>query len=201
MRRAAILILLISFSACSNFSKLSRYEKRWAFAHPVAALKARQLSGEILKTYNEVKASPLAPDNYENGGKLDAFRHVFAMAVLSSRIHAKKIKRLGEAHEKGNYRDFRKSRAEEGELPDSIGTVMDLRNNDLGISIGKRIRGKKLSMTEIKHEVLNEIRLGNAFYVRRSTSDAYVDCLNKPIDMEKWKGKWAIPKCLISTKE
>ncbi|MFL5752263.1 MAG: DUF6973 domain-containing protein [Bacteroidia bacterium] len=198
--RAAVLIFLIFTCSCSSFSKLSKYEKRWAMAHPFAALKVKKLSKSIFEVYQQMKNSG-QPDRYENGGKLDAFRHTFAMAVLSTRLSSAKIRKLGEAHEKGNYLDFIKGRAEEGELPDSIGTLMDLKNNDVGISIGKALRGKKVSLTEIRNEVLNSIAGGNAFYIKRSISGAYLDCYNRPIDMDKFRSRWAIPKCLISTKE
>jgi hypothetical protein len=200
MRRALISILVFCFTSCSQFSKLSRYEKSWTFAHPFAAAKAKRLSRDIFKTYNEVKASPLL-DHYENGGKLDAFRHVFAMAILSSKINSRKIKKLGIAHEKGNRRDFERGRAEDGELPDSLGTEMDLRNNELGIRIGRSFSGKKITITEIRNEVINEIQIGNAWYLKRDRSGAYLNCMNVPINMELWKGKWGIPKCIISTKE
>src|ERR1700741_179042 len=200
MRLFFILALIFCFSSCSRFSKLSKYEKRWALFHPFAALKVKQLSKTILSIYDEVKRSGQL-DNYENGGKLDAFRHVFSTTCLCTKINPRKIKKLGEAHEKGNYRDFLKSRMEEGELPDSMGTVMDLKNNELGISIGQRLKGRKLSITEVKNEVINSIRQGNAFYLKRNSSGVYLDCLNRTIDLSAWRSKWGIPKCLISTKE
>jgi hypothetical protein len=198
--RIAVLIILIFSCSCSSFSKLSKYEKRWAMVHPFAALKAKKLSRSIFEIYEQVKSSG-QPDRYENGGKLDAFRHSFTMAVLSTKINSAKIKKLGEAHEKGNYLDFIKGRSEEGELPDSIGTIMDLKNNDVGISIGKMFRGKKAGLSEIKNEVLNAIAAGNTFYIKRNASGTYLDCYNRPIDMDKFRSKWEIPKCLISTKE
>ena len=51
-------------------------------------------------------------------------------------LNPHKAYRLGKAHEKGNYLDYKKHRLEEGSIPDKISSDMDLCNNLKGIEIG-----------------------------------------------------------------
>jgi hypothetical protein len=54
------------------------------------------------------------------------------MALLTQNIGAKKALKLGIAHEKANFEFFLKKKNEYGELPDSMGSVMDVLNNQMG---------------------------------------------------------------------
>lgn len=145
--------------------------------------------------YKEVKSQRLL-DTLENGGKLDAFRHCFAMAYFSTFIRTKKLRRLGIAHEKGNYRQFLRGCADEsGELPDSLSSVMDLRNNELGLSLKPGI--KNLPPSEIKLRVIGQIREGRACIIKRDPQGRYVTCSGEIISREKIRGTWNIPKCLV----
>lgn len=146
--------------------------------------------------YEEVKKNNLL-DQYANGGKLDAFRHVFAMAYFSKFVKVKKLRKLGKAHEKGNYRQFLKGLEEEGEVPDSISSVMDLKNNELGFSLGCEL--KKNSAEELKQKVIEKINTGAAFIIKRNKEGIYVDCEGSIIPPEKIKGTWGIPKCLVGS--
>src|SRR3954462_1646423 len=108
--RVVLLITFIFFSVMllgQKFGKRSHYEKHWAFFHPFAALKVKRIYKLCLPHYEEVKSSGTL-DAYRNGGKLDAFRHVFFMAAFSQRINTRKLRKLGIAHEKGNYSAFLK---------------------------------------------------------------------------------------------
>src|ERR1700739_3601539 len=93
------------FSQTKKFKNLSKYEKRWAFVHPIAAVKIKHHQSEMYAVYKEVKQQRLL-DTFENGGKLDAFRHTFAMAYFSKYVHTAKLRKLGKAHEKANYWQF-----------------------------------------------------------------------------------------------
>jgi hypothetical protein len=187
------LIGFVSFS--QSFSSLSKYEKRWAFFHPCAAVKIKKHRGEMKTVYSEVKAQNLL-DKFENGGKLDAFRHTFAMAYFSKFVSVKKLRKLGKAHEKGNYLQYVKNVNDEGgELPDSLSSVMDLKNNELGFSLAKEI--KKLSVEEIKQKVIEEIKSGKAVVIKRNAEGLYVDCSGNIISRERMYKQWNIPKCLI----
>jgi len=179
-----------------TFSSLSKYEKRWAFFHPFAVLKIKKYQKEMYAVYEEVKKSQVL-DSYSNGGKLDAFRHVFAMAYFSRSVKAKKLRKLGKLHEKGNYLQFLKGVEEDGELPDSLSCEMDLRNNELGLALGKEF--KKVAVEELRQKVIEKINSGAAFIIKRGKEGKYVNCEGNIIPPEKIKGTWAIPKCLVGS--
>ncbi|MBC7865429.1 MAG: hypothetical protein IAF38_20810 [Bacteroidia bacterium] len=139
-------------------------------------------------------------DELENGGKLDAFRHVFTMSLLTQKIKSKKIRKLGIAHEKGNYLQFKNGKFEDGELPDSVGTEMDLRNNEIGIKLGSE--NKKLNSDSIIQLVLLEIKNGNCWVVRmypHKNVRIYYTCDGHRIPSEDLKGKWRNSKCLVKS--
>jgi len=186
--------LLLCYSTIVNCQKPFKEEVLWGMCHPIAAIKVKKMYSKSYAIYNQ-PATKIALDNFNNGGKLDAFRHVFFMAVFSQKIKAKKIKKLGIAHEKGNYRQFKKHQNEEGEQPDSLSNVMDLKNNELGLIIGAE--NKKLPLDELKLKVIKEINAGKATIIKRNSNGHYVDCNNQLIDQKLYVNKWYVPKCLV----
>jgi hypothetical protein len=195
-----VLFFTISVSAqTKGFHNLSKYEKHWAIWHPFAAVKAKKHQGEMYAVYKEVKQQHLL-DTFENGGKLDAFRHTFAMAYFSKYVKASKLRKLGKAHEKANHWQFLHSLPDEdGELSDSLSSAMDLKNNDIALSLAKEV--KNLSAEEIKQKVISLIKNGNVFIMKRNAQGKYLDCDGRIIPIEKIKGIWNVPKCLIKSKE
>ncbi len=177
---------------------ISRYEKRWALFHPFAAIKVKKITKKCWPHYSNVKTKQVL-DTYESGGKLDAFRHVFFMAALSQKIKPRKLRKLGIAHEKGNYKQFLNDQNEQGEQPDSLGTLMDLKNNEVGFGIGKE--NKKISLEDLKLKVISTIKSGDAFYFKRNTNGDYLNCNDQIIDLRNYSGKWFVPKCLVKTNE
>ena len=169
---------------------------RWAMAHPIAAIKAKHHLKEIIIIYKEVKLSKIL-DTINSGGKLDAFRHTFAMAYLVRFIGERKLKTLGIAHEKDNKLIFYKGKSEDGERADSLSCEMDLRNNELGYSIG--VQYKTQNINDLKQIVLNQILMGNAWHLKKNNQSQYLSCNDEIIDIKNYKDKWAIPKCLIKT--
>ncbi|HXB40280.1 MAG TPA: hypothetical protein VNZ49_07035 [Bacteroidia bacterium] len=200
MRLLAVIFIFIigntGFSQIKTFSSLSKYEKRWAFFHPFASLRIKKHQKEMFTVYEEVKSKKLL-DEFANGGKLDAFRHTFAMAYFSRFVSVKKLRKLGKAHEKGNYLQFLKSKTEEGEIPDSVSSVMDLKNNELGFSLGKNFN--KNTIEELKQKIIEQINLGAAFIIKRNKEGLYVDCAGNIIPPEKIKGTWKNFKCLVGS--
>ena len=179
-----------------KISNRSRYEKCWAFAHPFAALKVKKIYKKCKPIYEEVtKMNRL--DHFQNGGKLDAFRHSFFMAAFAQKINTKKVRKLGIAHEKGNYANFLKNIKEDDELADSLSTVMDLQNNETGLKIG--CANKKKGLEELSTIVIEEINKGQAIYFKRNSSGQYLNCEGEIIQLENYQNKWSIPKCLIPT--
>ncbi len=119
------------------------------------------------------------------------------MEAFAQKINIKKIRKLGIAHEKGNYKSFLKGIKEDGEFADSLSTVMDLHNNELGFSIGKA--NKDLDPKKLRDEVATQIFSGKSLFFKRNARNQYVTCDGKLIILEDYKGKWFVPKCLIAT--
>lgn len=187
--------MLLSIFARSQ--KVYKYERRWGFAHPIAALKVKRISKNCFKIYHQPIISKLL-DNKSSGGKLDAFRHIFFMAAFAQKIKIKKIKKLGLAHERTNYAQFLMNELENGELPDSIGTVMDLKNNELGFEIG--IKNKKENLVRLSEIVIAAINKGEAVIIKRNRLGIYVDCNGKEVVLPTEK-KWSNTKCLVKSNE
>jgi len=192
-----IFFIYLSFDAVSQH-EIGKYEIRWAVFHPFAAVKINFRLKKAMVIYKEVKSSGEL-DAFESGGKLDAFRHSFTMAYLAQRIRVQKLRKLGIAHEKGNKRQFEKHKTEFGEWADSLSCVMDLRNNELGFSIG--CQNRHFGKEELKREVISQIKAGNAWYLKRNAKNEYVSCQNEPILPENYSGKWFLPKCLVKSNE
>lgn len=179
-----------------TFHKLSKYEKRWAIVHPFAAIKMKKHQTEMYRVYAQVKKQNVL-DAYENGGKLDAFRHMFAMAYFSKYISVKKLRKLGAAHEKGNYLQYLNEQSDEGgELPDSVSSVMDLKNNDIALGLAKEV--KKLDIEEVEQKIINLILAGGGFIIKRNHEGLYVDCDGNIISRGRMYKQWNIPKCLTA---
>jgi len=197
LRLITLIVLMLCSSCCfPQFSRLSKYEKRWALLHPFAAYKVKKISKACYRFYNQPSLKQQL-DTFSNGGQLDAFRHVFFMAAFAQKVSTKKLRQLGMAHEKANYRQFVQARQEEGEIPDSLGTEMDLKNNELGLTEGRKNRS--LSAEELRQLVITGIRSGRAFIIKRNKAGNYVDCNDRVIDMKVYARKWNIPKCLVSS--
>lgn len=198
MRHAFLVIFTFSCIHCSSqsFKSLSRYEKCWAITHPFAALKVKKISKKCFAIYNQ-KDIKLQLDTFSNGGLLDAFRHSFFMAAYAQKVKVKKLRKLGIAHEKANYRQFLNSGLEDGEMPDSLSSVMDLRNNETGLGIGKTHQKDQLDTLE--HIVITEIKNGSMLVMKRNKSGAYLDCNGDGIGLQDLSKQWQVPKCLIAS--
>ena len=197
------LIIFLCFLFCSKETiiaqhHISKYEVRWAIIHPITALKVKSRLDKAMVVYREVKDSKQL-DSFESGGTLDAFRHSFTMAYLAQKIKLVKLRKLGIAHEKGNKSQFKKHQSEDGERADSLACEMDLRNNELGFLVGSA--NKNMNIEELKLEIVTQIKLGNAWILKKNGKNEYVSCENEPILMENYKYQWFLPKCLIKSNE
>ena len=191
-----IFCVSVCIAQTKEFHSLGKYEKRWALAHPFAAMKIKKHQAEMYSVYKDVKQQKLL-DTFENGGKLDAFRHTFAMAYFSKFVKAKKLRKLGAAHEKANRWQYLHSQPDEdGELPDSLSSVMDLKNNSIALSLHDEM--KNLSAEEIKQKIIALIKNGEVFIIKRNSLGQYVDYDDNIIPAEKLK-LWNSPKCLIKS--
>jgi hypothetical protein len=198
--RNSIILLIILFFVAQNLMarpRTSRYEFWWALGHPFAAIKVNRIYKKVSKLYNE-KELKVKLDVYSSGGKLDAFRHVFYFAAFAQKIKPKKIIKFGKAHEKTNYLDFKRGKIEDELVADSLSCVMDLLNNEVGVKLGSE--NKKMSLEELKQKVMDMVNNGDAYTILRDKEGRFVDCNNNVLDMDKYKGKWFVPKCISGFK-
>ena len=116
------------------------------------------------------------------------------MAYLAQSISATKLKSLGEAHEMGNREQFENGKLEHGELPDSVSCQMDLMNNTIGITLGKKY--KNLSTELLKEKIIEEINQGSAWIISRDETGNYVQCNGTILIINQNERRWNMPKCL-----
>jgi len=192
----ASIVLNVFPQSTNKFSQISPPEKRWDFFPPFIAKKCYKLTVKA-REVSKIVAKESVLDKDENGGQVDAFRHSYWMALLAQKIKPKKAFKLGKAHEKGNYWAFKKGEYEDGAQPDSLASVMDIYNNAVGIEIGKS--NKKLTEEELKLFVIKSVLSGDMRMFKKDNDKNYLDCIGNKIDLSFYKGKWSIPKCLIST--
>jgi hypothetical protein len=181
----------------SSFFRLSRYEKWWVISHPFVAHRAFKITNEA-RLETEIVLNDSLLDHDPFGGQVDAFRHSYWMARLAQEMRWKKALRLGKAHEKGNYLDFKKKRRdEEGLLPDSVSGAMDLFNNQVGVSIGCNL--KAATKAELITEIKSAIRSGKMKVIRKNSAGKSMKCNGEIINDAEFVNIWNIPKCLVSS--
>jgi hypothetical protein len=186
----------IKTGSAQSFFDLPKSEKIWVMKHPMAALKARKITRTtLMKTDSLKRFEPL--DTFFCGGKSDAFRHIYWMYRLTQNIGERKAKSLGIAHENGSLQQFKHKQLEDGLRPDSLSSVMDLYNNDLGIALGKKT---KWNNSELIKNILELIQSGQAVMLKRVGAD-YVNCNAEIINISLYQTKWYVPYCLIKTNE
>jgi len=186
----------ISQSLYQQFAHLHKPEKVWILLHFHVALKTQK----ITKLANKIAAEAIQDTDLDgdyNGGQVDAFRHTLWMAMLAQKINPKAVKKLGEAHEKGNKIDFDKKNLEENKLPDSVSCQMDLKNNNVGIEIGKN--NKKTSIDDLKNIVKQAVIRGDCFIIKKDKNRNYLDENGKIIPENEWAGLWLNPKIIVTS--
>lgn len=180
----------------AGFSKLSRPEKYWVLFHPFVAKRAFYITKRVIADVDSVKHTGIIGTDL-NGGKLDAFKHCYWMSSLSVKIGGRKAMKLGKAHEKGNYLEYKKRKLEDNILPDSVSCAMDLKNNSVGIS--SFVNCKTCSQKDLQTSIIRMIGQGDLFIIRKDVQGNYLTCDGKRIDMKQWAGHWGIPKCLVAS--
>ncbi|MCK6649016.1 MAG: hypothetical protein L6Q66_05130 [Bacteroidia bacterium] len=198
MGKYSILIFLFISSALfsqSKFSRLSAPEKRWVLLHPFVAKKAFKITQHVMHDVDSLKnIGTIGKDN--NGGKLDAFKHAYWMTSLSFSIGKKKALKLGIAHEKGNYIQWKRKLLEDSLLPDSISSEMDKQNNAIGIQLSTECKHLHFK-GEIFDLVMNALKSGRLVVIKKDDKGNYLTCDGLVVNMFDWKGRWSIPKCLV----
>lgn len=197
LRKTCFLIvvkLIFLIIPCIGQNKISCPEKWWVVFHPFAAKKIYDAAKVTLEGVKKVKVDSLL-DFRNSGGTLDAFRHTYWMALASQKVKAKKAISFGNAHERGNFKMFKKLQYEEGEVPDSVSGAMDLFNNTVGAKLGSE--NKSMLQDSLFELVLSKIKIGDMKIVAIDCSGNYVDCNLKTIEKEKLYGRWNNNKCLV----
>ena len=199
MKIVAILLVFVIFMGCSpklrqSYAKLSKPEKTWVIFHPFKAKKAYRISNNIdYVTDSIAKAGIIGNDN--NGGRLDAFKHSYWMARLTQGIGKRAALSLGEAHEKGNYKTYKKRQLEDAVVPDKASTEMDLYNNSVGARTGtfyKNTRDKNLILM-----LLDSLRAGKLRVLYKDDQGNFLDCQHQKIPLDSLRLQWHTPKCLV----
>ena len=162
--------------------------------HPFKAKKAQKITIEVQITVDSVRRSEIiGKDN--NGGALDAFKHTFWMASLALKIGRRQALKLGMAHEKANYLEFKKKQMEDAVLPDSLSSVMDLKNNESGVFLVNK--NEHITKIQLINKILEALAQGRLTIIKKDQNGNFIDCNGSLILMEEWMGKWNIPKCLV----
>lgn len=193
---------ILHFSLCAQenrkaWGSLSRPEKRWTIFHPCKARVVFRCAQRARFVTDSLEKAEVLKDG--NGGQLDAFRHAYWMALLMNEgLKEKAVRKVGLVHERGNYVDFKTGKLEDGERSDSMASVMDAKNNDVGITIGKQfMKGDKTS--SLIRLIIMNIWDGNLFILSKDALGNYLSCQNQMIDLTSFKDKWSIPKCLVKS--
>ncbi|MDD3721145.1 MAG: hypothetical protein PHW92_01475 [Lutibacter sp.] len=201
MKKSAFIIVLIllssQISAQSNwkmFWKQSAPHKMWVLFHPCKAKKASEISYEATRVSDSIAKTDLL-DKDLAGGQVDAFRHAYWMARLRQEIGKRAAISLGKAHEKDNYRTFKKKQLENGIIPDKASKEMDLFNNKVGLRYSEK--GILTSKNELIHKIINAILMGDLKVIKKDTIGNFLTCDGELIPSEELLNTWKNRKCLI----
>lgn len=189
----------ISMSAQSdlkNFFKLSAPIKTWVIFHPFKAKKSLRISNEANIVSDSIRKTNLL-DGDASGGQVDAFRHAYWLARLKQELGKRAARSLGKAHEKDNYITYKKSKLEDGVVPDKISSEMDLNNNDEGLKLTEK--KSKISRKNLILKIVNAIKDGKMKIIKKDRKGNFLTCDGKVISKEDLTGKWENEKCLVAS--
>ncbi|NVK51926.1 MAG: hypothetical protein HWD85_03250 [Flavobacteriaceae bacterium] len=178
------------------FKKLECPEKIWVFFHLAKAKKAFLISKEAQQVSDSIANTPLL-DGDKSGGQVDAFRHAYWLARLHQEIGKNAAKRLGIAHEKSNYKQFKKKQFEEGEIPDKISSEMDLFNNNVGLSFTEK--NVPYPKNGLIYRIANAILAGKLKVIKKDRFGNYLTCNGTIIPKSKLKNSWENNKCMVNS--
>lgn len=181
-----------------TFWKLSRPEKGWVLSHPFKAKRAYLTTRHVRQITDSLFRLQI-PDTFRHGGRIDAFRHSYWMALLTHRIGERASRKLGKRHEQGNRIDYRRARSEDGHLQDATACEMDLHNNEQGI--GLALQHPAATPGELIPVCLDAIHTGSMKILLINQAGEYCDCQGRPVEMNRrGMDKWKLPICLVSSR-
>lgn len=170
-------------------------EKWWAITHPCRAKKAYRITLQSLATTDSLRQSGnfTGPKASE---RLDAFKHGYWMVCLAATIGSRKAEKLGRAHEKGNYRAFKKGqRKGVSGYHDKASSEMDLWNNAIGIMIASENPGA--TAETVTEKVMEAIYAGRMRIIRKNEQGDYLNAQGLVIDPDGMQGAWDNGKVLV----
>lgn len=186
----------INSQSKNSFWELSAPIKTWVIFHPFKAKKSLRISLETNKVSDSIKRTNLL-DGDAAGGQVDAFRHAYWLARLKQELGERAARSLGKAHEKDNYITYKKSKLEDGVVPDKISSEMDLFNNEEGLKLVEK--KSKINRKNLIHKIINAIKEGKMKIIKKDKRGNFLTCDGKIISKEDLKGKWENNKCLVSS--
>ncbi len=183
-------------SLYKQFTQLHYPVKFWVITHPFKAKRAMQISNET-RNVTELIMNDSDLDGDYAGGQVDAFRHLYWMFGLAEQIGVRAARKLGKAYEHSNRIDFKKKLLEDDFLPDFMTSEMDLRNNEIGLSLFRQhqFAAKKNRIDICKKKILD----GKAFVVKKNKNGQFLNSENHIIKTEDYLGRWFTPKTLVSS--
>ncbi len=185
-----------SQSLKAGFKNISSPEKMWVVFHPFKAKRAFLISKDAIHITDSIcEINILGKD--KNGGRADAFKHSYWMARLTQVIHKNAALKLGIAHEKGNYKTFKKNKLEDGFHPDKLSSEMDLLNNRVGVRIGAA--NNTLDKKLLIEMLVERIKKGEMKIIKKDELGNFLTCDGSIIQKDSLVGKWENKKCLISS--
>lgn len=176
------------------FFKLKRPEKCWVLLHPFKAPPAFRITQHVQSVCNEFPCDSIL-DCDTDGGTRDAFKHAFWMVSLCQQMHWKKALGLGKAHEASNKINFKRRQPEDGALPDSANSLMDMLNNQQGIALCHQNPG--LSESMYIELILAYISAGNLWVLKKNDEGRFLDCSGQILPDSVSGRVWNAPKCLV----
>jgi hypothetical protein len=176
------------------FWKLSGPERCWVIGHLWVSGKAQRISTRAVALADSMSRTA-SLDGLPEGGTSDAFRHGIWMALLGQEIGTRKAEKLGQAHEKGNYRNWKRGRLEDGAFVDSTSRAMDLWNNDRGLAIAERLPGA--GEAALITAILRDMEAGLFRVVSRDRRGRNLDAQRNIIPPRELNGKWETRRCLV----
>ena len=195
-----ILLFLISLSLTAqkkaSWKSLGRAEKVWVLMHPFSAKKAQKLTAQAIHDADSIQKLLKFP-NPESGGRKDALRHAYWMALISNKIGPKRALWLGYAHEKAGKKDFEKGIEEDGSLADQTAMQMDLINNSFGVKVGKYCY--ECDEQKLLETVLESLKKGELKIIKQNSKGDFLDEDNEIIPTDSWKGRWENERVLINS--
>lgn len=196
----AFIVNILPFEGIQAQSKGSKFkagcpEKWWAIGHPFVAKKAFRITKESLSVTDSIKESAMLAGT-GSGDQVDAFKHAFWMALLAQETNPKKALKLGNAHEKANYKSFKKCKRKG--IPnrqDKASSEMDLWNNRLGSEIARS--NSEAGKDELIQLIIEAIRSGQMRIIKVNHSGDYLDEDGELIPSTSLKGVWDNGKVLV----